>query len=286
MAKVVFPHLRNLLVCTDGSPASEGAINAGVQLGILTGAKVCLLEVINIPLDYEPISVIPRLAALEEQALNRLRKYQEKSAVHGLALEGAVCTKPSISVPDGILEEAGVRKPDLIIMGRKGLSGIERLLMGSVTSRVIGSSPYHVLVVPRETNLGFQKILIAHDGSVFGEGAWRQTILLAEGANSEVIAVSVGRNQSRILECQMVLQHLEASAARHNLRFQSLLPQGRPSEQIIQAAQDEKVDLIVLGSHGRSGLARLYMGSVAERVIGTVKCPVLVTKLQEAEVTV
>ena len=110
---------------------------------------------------------------------NRLRKYQEGAAVTGVALEGAVRT--SMSVPDSILEEAGDRKPDWIIVGRKGLSGIEKLLIGSVSSRVIGSSPCHVLVVPRETRLKFNKILIAHDGSLFGEGAWRQTIMLAKG---------------------------------------------------------------------------------------------------------
>ena len=53
------------------------------------------------------------------------------------------------------------------------------------------------------------------------------------------------------------------------------------AEKIIQAAQEEGVDLIVLGSHGRSGLASLLMGSVAERVTATVKCPVLVAKLPE-----
>jgi nucleotide-binding universal stress UspA family protein len=285
MAKLIFSHLQKLLVCTDGSPASEGAVNAGVELGILTDAKICLLEVINIPLGYEPISVIPQLlSALEEQALNRLRKYQKGAAATGVTLEGAVRT--SMSVPDSILEEAGDRKPDWIIVGRKGLSGIENLLIGSVSSRVIGSSPCHVLVVPREAKLRFKKILIAHDGSVFGEGAWRQTIMLAERANSEVIAVSVARDESRKIELQMVLQHLKASAARHEIRLESLLLEGRPFEQIIQVAQDEKVDLIVLGSHGRSGLARLLMGSAVERVIGTVKCPVLVTKLQEAGVTI
>lgn len=194
--------------------------------------------------------------------------------------------RTSMSVPDGLLEEAGISKPDWIIVGRKGLSDIERLLMGSVTSRVIGSSSCHVLVVPRETKLGFKKILIAHDGSAFGEGAWRQAIKLVERAGSEIIAVSMARNESRKLELQMILQHLEASARRHDIKLQSLLPQGRPFEQIIQAAQDEGVNLIVLGSHGRLGLAHLFMRSVAERVIGTVKCPVLVAKFQEAGVII
>jgi nucleotide-binding universal stress UspA family protein len=222
------------------------------------------------------------LAALEEQALRRLHEYQEQAARAGVTVEIAAAT--DISVSEAILAEAAARKPDWLIMGRKGLTGLDRLLMGSVARQVIGQSPCPVLVVPRQAHLEFKKIMIAHDGSVFGEGAWRQTIPLAAGAGSEVIAVSVARDKSRQSDCQIVLQHLEASAARHGFRLQSLFLEGRPFDQIIQAAQDEKVDLLVLGSHGRSGLARLLMGSVAERVTATVNCPVLVAKLPE-EVT-
>jgi nucleotide-binding universal stress UspA family protein len=283
MAHPVFSHLTKLLVCTDGSPASEGAINAGIHLGTLSAARVCLLGVINSPAVYGNIPAIPELlAALEEQALRRLHEYQEQAARAGVTVEIAAAT--DISVSEAILAEAAARKPDWLIMGRKGLTGLDRLLMGSVARQVIGQSPCPVLVVPRQAHLEFKKIMIAHDGSVFGEGAWRQTIPLAAGAGSEVIAVSVARDKSRQSDCQIVLQHLEASAARHGFRLQSLFLEGRPFDQIIQAAQDEKVDLLVLGSHGRSGLARLLMGSVAERVTATVNCPVLVAKLPE-EVT-
>lgn len=69
MAKFIFSHLRKVLVCTDGSPACEGAVNAGVELGNLTDAKICMLEVINPLLGYELIPVIPQLlSALEEQS--------------------------------------------------------------------------------------------------------------------------------------------------------------------------------------------------------------------------
>jgi nucleotide-binding universal stress UspA family protein len=283
MTHPVFSHLTKLLVCTDGSPASEGAINAAIHLGTLTAARVCLLGVINSPAVYGNIPAIPELlAALEEQALRRLHVYQEQAARAGVTVEIAAAT--DISVSEAILAEVRARKPDWLIMGRKGLTGLDRLLMGSVTRQVIGQSPCPVLVVPRQAHLEFNKIMIAHDGSVFGEGAWRQTIPLAEKAGSEVIAVSVARDRSRQSDCQMILQHLEASAARHGISLQSLFLEGRAFDQIIQAARDEKVDLLVLGSHGRSGLARLLMGSVAERVTATVNCPVLVAKLPE-EVT-
>jgi nucleotide-binding universal stress UspA family protein len=280
MADDVFPHLQTLLVCTDGSPASEGAFNAAMRLGTLTAARICLLGVINSPAVYGNIPAIPELlSALEEQALQRLHAYQEQAVRAGVTLETAVAT--GISVAEAILDEARARKPDWIVMGRKGLTGLDRLLMGSVTKQVIGLSPCPVLVVPRQARLEFKKIMIAHDGSVFAEGAWRQAIPLAAKANSEVIAVSVARDRSRQTDCQITLQHLEASAERHGIRLQSLCLEGRPFEQIIQAAGEEKVDLLVLGSHGRSGLARLLMGSVAERVTATVNCPVLVVKLPE-----
>jgi nucleotide-binding universal stress UspA family protein len=57
-----------------------------------------------------------------------------------------------------------------------------------------------------------------------------------------------------------------------------MIPMGRPEEGIVKAAEFKQVNLIIVGSHGRTGLKRLLMGSVAERVIGHAKCPVLVVK--------
>ena len=57
-----------------------------------------------------------------------------------------------------------------------------------------------------------------------------------------------------------------------------MIPMGRPEEGIVKAADFKSASLIIVGSHGRTGLKRLLMGSVAERVIGDAKCPVLVVK--------
>jgi len=280
MTQPDFPHLEKLLVCSDGSPASEGAVNAGITLGTFTAARVFLLGVVNSPEIFSSIPSIPEVALeLEEQALQRLEEYQKRAGAAGVTLETAVVS--GITVAGAILEQTGIIKPDWLIMGRKGHTGLDRLLMGSVTRQVIGSSPCPVLVVPRQAELAFKKIMVAHDGSVFSEAAWRQTIPLAAKAESQVIAVSVARNSDRQADCQIALQHLEASAERHGIKLQAVLLEGRPFEQIIQAARENKVDLIVLGSHGRTGLARLLMGSVAERVTATVNCPVLVVKLPE-----
>ena len=125
--------------------------------------------------------------------------------------------------------------------------------------------------------------LLIDDVSEYGAAAWREVIHLAKLAKSEAVAVSVARDDRREIECQLVLQHLEASADRHAIPLQSVFLKGRPFEKIIETAEEERVGLVAMGSHGRTGLARFFMGSVAERVIGMVGCPVLVVKIRQEE---
>jgi nucleotide-binding universal stress UspA family protein len=69
-----------------------------------------------------------------------------------------------------------------------------------------------------------------------------------------------------------------ARAKRAGVRSSTLLLEGLPHEQIRRAARARRADVIVMGTHGRTGLARFFMGSVAERVIGTAPCPVLTVR--------
>ncbi len=71
---------------------------------------------------------------------------------------------------------------------------------------------------------------------------------------------------------------MEAEATMRGALLETAVPLGRPYEAILKVAQAKKANLIVLGSHGRTGLKRLLMGSVTERVIGQAPCPVLVVK--------
>ena len=66
--------------------------------------------------------------------------------------------------------------------------------------------------------------------------------------------------------------------ADHNVSFEHMLLVGEPAHAIVEAAEKENVDLIVMGTHGRTGLTRLLMGSVAEAVVRRAKCPVLTVK--------
>ncbi len=274
-----------ILVCTDGSPDSEGAITAALHLAKTTGSTVFLLEVLFFLAGYElqsPDNLVPPMVNLElmqvqeTAARERLEAWKAEAAREGVTLEPRI--RNGASAYAGILEEAGELQPDLIIMGRHGYTGLTRLLMGSVTARVIGHSPVNVLVVPQGVSLSFERLLIASDGSVFSEAAWNEALSLAKTMGSALIGVTVAAADRDIPTATGAVRSLEAAAEKQGIALDTMIVMGRPEEGIVKAAEFKQASLIIVGSHGRTGLKRLLMGSVAERVIGHAKCPVLVVK--------
>jgi nucleotide-binding universal stress UspA family protein len=274
-----------ILVCTDGSPDSEGAITAALNLAKTTGSTVFLLEVLFYMAGYElqapdtlapPMVNMELMQAQETAARERLEARRAEAAGEGVTLEPRVRT--GSSAYEGILEEVGETKPDLVIMGRHGYTGLTRLLMGSVTARVIGHSPCDVLVVPQGVGLDFKRLLVASDGSPFSEAAWTAALSLAKTMGSDLIGVAVASSDRDIPVATKVVRTLEESASQQGITLDTMIPMGRPEEGIVKAADFKGASLIIVGSHGRTGLKRLLMGSVAERVIGDAKCPVLVVK--------
>jgi nucleotide-binding universal stress UspA family protein len=274
-----------ILVCTDGSPDSEGAITAALNLAKTTGSTLYLLEVLFYLAGYElqapdtlapPMVNLELMQAQETAAKERLEAWKAEAAGEGVTLEPRV--RSASSAYEGILEEAGELRPDLIIMGRHGYTGLTRLLMGSVTARVIGHSPCNVLVVPREVPLSFKRLLVASDGSPFSDAAWTEALSLAKTMGSELVGVSVAASDRDIPAATQVVRGLEESASQQGIVLDTMIPMGRPEEGIVKAADFKAASLIIVGSHGRTGIKRLLMGSVAERVIGDAKCPGLVVK--------
>ncbi len=278
-------HLEKLLVCTDESPDSQGAVTAALGLAKTAGCKVYLLQVLTFVPLYElqapdllpPPTVNLEMQAAQEAAVrSRLEEWRAKAAELGVDLEPRLRT--TTSAYDGILEEAAEVKPDWIIMGRHGLTGLARLLMGSVTARVIGHSPVNVLVIPKGAPLEFKRILVASDDSPFSAAAWEEALSITQRMGSHLIGLAVAVTDGELETAKAVVRQMEAEAKMRGVPLETAVPQGQPDQAIIMFAQAKKANLIVLGSHGRTGWRKLLMGSTAERVIGQAPCPVLVVK--------
>jgi len=267
-----------VLVCIDGSEESRGAVLAGLELARRCGSRVFVLMALDVPPEFEAQApeLMPRV---EAEIRQHLADVEAEAAKVGVAVETR--TRRRVPTYAAIIDEAREVRANLIMVGRHGRTGLSRLLLGSVAARVIGHSPVSVLVVPKDAALRFNTILVASDGSPSSAAAWAEAVALAQAAGSRLVAVSVAREEGEIPEAENLVKDMIAAGNQAGLAVTGLMPQGlAPDAAIVQAALKHAVDLLVLGSHGRTGLARLILGSTAERVIGQAPCPVLVVKRQ------
>jgi nucleotide-binding universal stress UspA family protein len=282
MMDMIFPKLvcpapwGKVMVCTDASDEGQNAVAAALKLAQACDSQVFAVQVLQ---------VVPEFQAVAPD----LRAVLGKGVQENMAVITAAANKLGVSLktltPQGqmphatIVATAGEIRPDLIILGRCGKTALARILMGNVTARVIGHSPLNVLVVPRGGMIGFERILVASDGSPYSEAAWKLALSMAKQAKSRLIGVAVAPAEGDISEAKAILQQMLTAASAARVQFKGVNPQGVPADKgIVQQAIKNEVDLIVVGSYGRTGLKKLLMGSVTERVIGGSPCPILVVK--------
>jgi len=175
-------------------------------------------------------------------------------------------------------------------MGRHGRGRIERALIGSVTARVIGYTQRDVLVVPKGAAIGWNTIMLATDGSKYSASATDRAISFAQSYGGKLKVLSVVNIPTEFYaEAPAVVEDLvrqakgfvaevQARAAAAGVPAETYVSESEASQAIINMAKEQKADIIVMGSHGRTGLRRLLMGSVTEEVLGHASCPVLVVK--------
>jgi nucleotide-binding universal stress UspA family protein len=200
-----------------------------------------------------------------------------------------------------IVAQADRLPADLIVMGTHGRSGFQRLLLGSVTEKVLRTARPPVLtvgaipdVVPA-ANFAFKRILCAVDFSDCSLAALRYAASLAEPAGAELSVLSVvewtpvgddpllgppaelaGYRMAAEAKSRERLHKAVAEVA-HNT-VEEIVRSGTPHHEILRSAAERQSDLIVLGIHGRNPLDRMLFGSTAEPVVRRSTCPVLTVR--------
>lgn len=288
------PKLEKLLLSTDGSEFSEGAIREAIALAKTCSSKLTAISVVEANPEYETLA--PQLVEKEiEKAKAHLESVRVRASKEGVACENIV--RHGEDSYRYIVDEASKKGIGMIIMGRRGRTGLKRLMMGSVTAKVIGHAPCDVLVVPRAAKVEIKKILVATDGSRYGERAAIEAIGIAKSSGARLTALSVVPSESispldivhsemhrgliaereqKAAQCN--IDSVREAAVKEGISVEGLIAEGRPYEAIISTANEKGIDLIVVGSHGRTGIEKLLMGSVTERVIVLSPCAVLVVK--------
>lgn len=143
----------------------------------------------------------------------------------------------------------------------------------------------------REMLTMYNKILVPTDGSEFAKKAQKHALFLAKVSGAEIIAVSVTENifvnglplDDEIYQLNQMLNERSEENLKEfdelnedDIKINHIIKEGSPAKVILEVANEEQVDLIVMGSSGKSGFDRFIMGSVADKVVNSAKCAVLV----------
>ena len=270
--------MERLLVASDGSEFSEGAIREAINLAKTCSSKLYVMSVAEVPDIREFADTYP-VAAVEqvEKAIRQhLESVGERAKQEGVSYEIILSRGPEPY--RHIVDEAAKNNVELIIMGRHGRTGITRIMMGSVTAKVIGEAPCKVMVVPRFSRISLERVLVPTDGSIFSDLAVREAISIAKRVGSSLIVLSVYKRDANFELAEASVGIAKEVAEKEGVKVEALTLKGEPHEVIVDTVEKKKAGFMVVGSHGRSGIERLLMGSVTERLIGHSGCPILVVR--------
>ncbi len=265
--------LNRILVATDGSAYSENAVKQAILLAKKCSSKLFAISVIVTNLEFE-VTMPQVVEEDEKKALEHLQAVKAKASKEGVDCD--ITTVHGDDPYQDIVRQASKNRVDMIIVGRHGRTGLARLMVGSVAAKVIGHAPCNILVVSPTAHVEFRKIQVAIDGSDFSKAALNEAISMTKRCGSALVVLSVASSDAESGPAAGIVKQAAELATQEGVAVQNVTMTGKPYEVIVETARKNHADLIVVGSHGRRGMERLLMGSVAERVIGHTEKAVLV----------
>jgi nucleotide-binding universal stress UspA family protein len=304
--------LKTFLVPTDFAAAAETALDVAIDLATKVRAEVYLMHAARLPyagypdgISFPTNELVSRIVAKAESELAACLARRRASGV-----EIKLIFK-QIDPREAVLEAADEISADLLIMGTHGRRGLERALMGSVAESVARTSERPVMTVhasgvaaldgtappaaspsPRSVVGPFQHILVPTDFSAPSERALGLALELARISDARITLLHVwslpkfgyAEGLSWPIDgletaARNALEGVRASTLRVHAKTDALLREGNEATQIMDTTKTSNIDLVVMGTHGRRGLPRLMLGSVAGEVIRLCPVPVVTTGL-------
>lgn len=287
----------SILVPTDGSDPAKRAAEHAASLATAIEATIHVLHVIDLQAAAGPFSAggvdeefLERLEADGEDAIDQIEEVATDRGVASIETEIRQ-GKPT----ETIVEYAEAEGMDAIAMGTHGRTGIEHYVTGSVTEHVVRFADVPVLTA-RATEAsqmadGYDEVLLPTDGSEYAAVAYDHGIAVAEALGARVHAVNVVNSTDLSAppaaspsdevhdEFQTAGEEATATIASMaedaGLEAVTAVREGAPPSTILEYAAEQDVDLIAMGTAGRTGPNRYLLGSTTERIIRHADVPVL-----------
>ena len=300
--------ISRILVPLDGSELAATALEPARIMARKQAGEIILLTVPTYGHVLAPsatgYSLLPpaqNLDLLSQDAEIYLEGIYQQINEPGLEVKTEVV---SGDIAGNIVDHAAANDANLIAMTTHGYSGITRWMMGSITERVLRSAPCPVLVI-RCASLP-KKAVITLDGSDLSEQALEPGLTLARLLGAQVTLLRIDQEKKlSSLELELLdaagaglgqqigqededrgVQYLENIAQRYRspgLEIKTLVLGGSPAESILAYVESEPVDLLIMATHGHTGLRRWVYGSVTEKCLHNSACAMLIVRPAPAE---
>lgn len=280
---------KHILAATDFSPGAVPAVEAAARWAAQCGASLSIVNVF----DPSPpaASLLPEdlVTTFSVEARSRA---ESKLATVRESFAGATAEVVAHSrAATGICEHARTEATDLIVVGTHGRSGLTRILLGSVAEHVARQAHCAVLAVRPGVDLQQfpRHVMVCTDMSAAADAGVVLGAAVAQAFDASATLAFVHDNSwwdnladptSRRIDETLRAKLTQLRDARFGANARAaFLRSDNPPDAIVRGAVQENVDLIVLATHGHTGVRRLVIGSVAERVARDASCPVLVARV-------
>lgn len=293
-----------ILIPLDGSTLAENAVEPAFIIAQQQKSEVIL---VTVPVFHQVL--IPGSAGFglalpdhtyelcREEAETYLARISDDRADSSLVIHTIV---PEGDVAGAIVDLAAQEQVDLIVMTTHGYSGLTRWMLGSITDRVLRGAQCPVLVIRCERP--FEHVLITLDGSLLSEQALEPGLEMARVFGSRVTLLrvdtgeSLGRielgflelagqglskpvaEQDRFDRVSHYLDNIARQGVATGLEINTVLLQGSPAGGILEYLENNPIDLLVMATHGHTGLRRWVYGSVTQKCLHNSACAMLIIR--------
>ncbi len=296
-----------ILVPLDGSPLAEQALPCAITLGRGLPATLVLLRAVWIPpdargiLDSAGLEASALMEQLEVEANDYLRKVASQLQDASLSVRQVVRQGPAA---EAIVDYAEQKDIQQIVMATHGYTGVSRWTHGSVAERVLQSVSVPVLLVRAQEGevsapwepMPCQRILVLLDGSAVAEQVLPSATSVARAFGAGIVLFQVpivyfagsligewylpfqGVLETAEQEAQAYLDRVASRLKEQGINVSTAMQIGAVAESIIGYAEANRIDLIAMCTHGRTGRGRWTLGSVADRVLRASSMPILLVR--------
>ena len=274
--------MKRILVPMDFSEYAENALKAAAFFAKKNNAEIFLLHLLELPSQMSDAittgSSVPEVMLFIDKANDFLQKATEQPYLEGITISTSVQFEKAFN---GIMSFTKSNKIDLIIMGSHGTSGIEELLIGSNAEKVVRLSEIPVLVLKKDINeLHFDNFVFASDFSEETKEPFQKMIDFAEVFNAKLFLVMISTPNSfkNTVDAEKKMKKFIKNFEIQNYSLH-IFNDTNIENGIINFSKKVNANLIGLCTHGRTGLAHFFNGSISEDIVNHATKPVITFKI-------